>query len=626
MALSPQFLDELRARVGLADTIGRRVKLQRKGREHMGLCPFHNEKTPSFTVNEDKGFFHCFGCGAHGDVIGFVMRMEHLSFPEAIERLAAEAGLAVPQSSPEERARAERLKTLGTALEAACVFYEKQLQGSAGRVARDYLARRGLDEVTIARFRLGFSPEGNTLKAHLLKEGYKEAMLLEAGLLGRNEERNETFDYFRGRVMFPIADARGRIVAFGARTLGDAQPKYLNSREGELFHKGKMLYGLAHARRAAAETGELVVVEGYMDVIALHKAGFPVAVAPLGTALTEAQLGELWRLVDEPTLCFDGDAAGGRAAARAAERALPLLKPGKSLRIARLPQGEDPDTLVQHQGVRAMRAVLEAAVPLVDFIWQLEAAAHPATTPERRARLEQRIEAVAARIQDGAVSRAYRRALRDRFWESAGIQRAKAPRRAYGGARRQPGAVEAPPAGLVNPVDLDTLQLRHLQGLIAAVVNHPALLDAFGEEFGTLEAARGDGSGAPGELDNLRQAIIKTWAPDIDSETLKNHLMALGYGGTLGRILSQEVYAAVPFANPSLGGDEVKRAWRHSYELYLLRQRVRPDKDIAEHEHAEAMSEESLSRLRALRQIEMDEPSIGDLDRDEFHQREKKTG
>ncbi|MFI4988621.1 MAG: DNA primase, partial [Alphaproteobacteria bacterium] len=285
MALSPQFLDELRARVGLVEAIARRVKLQRKGREHVGLCPFHNEKSPSFTVNEEKGFFHCFGCGAHGDVIGFVMRSEHLSFPEAVERLAAEAGLAVPQSSPQERARAETLKTLGAALEAACVFYEKQLMSAGGRTAFDYLKRRGLDEVTIARFRLGFAPERNALKSHLQKEGYGEALLLEAGLLAKSEERNETFDYFRGRVMFPIADARGHVVAFGARTLSDATPKYINSREGELFHKGKMLYGLAHARRGAAERGQLIVVEGYMDVIALHQAGFNEAVAPLGTAL-----------------------------------------------------------------------------------------------------------------------------------------------------------------------------------------------------------------------------------------------------------------------------------------------------------------------------------------------------
>src|SRR5579875_491518 len=365
MALSPQFLDELRGRLGFVEVISRRVKLQRKGREHAGLCPFHSEKTPSFWVNEEKGFFHCFGCGAHGDVIGFVMRSESLSFPEAVERLAAEAGLAVPQSSPHESARA---------------FYETQLQGGAGREALDYLRRRGLDDVTIARFRLGFASQGNALKAHLLREGYDEALLLEAGLLGRNAERQETYDYFRGRVIFPIADGRGRIVAFGGRVLGEGTPKYLNSREGELFHKGRMLYGLAHARRGAAEEGRLVVVEGYMDVIALHQAGFGIAVAPLGTALTEAQLGELWRLVDEPILCFDGDAAGQRAAARAAERALPLLKPGKSLRFVTLPAGEDPDTLIQRQGVAAMREILEGARPLIDLVWELEVVLHAADT------------------------------------------------------------------------------------------------------------------------------------------------------------------------------------------------------------------------------------------------------
>lgn len=624
MALSPQFLDELRARIGLVDVISRRVKLQRKGREHLGLCPFHNEKTPSFTVNEGKGFFHCFGCGAHGDAIGFLMRSDHLSFPEAVERLAAQAGLAVPQSSPQERARAEKFKSLATALEAACAFYEKQLQNPAGREALDYLHRRGLDDVTIARFRLGWSPPGNPLKTHLLKEGYTEAMLLEAGLLGRSEERDETFDYFRGRVIFPIADIRGRVVAFGGRILGEGEPKYLNSRDSEIFHKGRMLYGLAHARRGAVETGQLVVVEGYTDVIAMHKAGFNTAVAPLGTALTEAQLGELWRLVDEPILCFDGDAAGQRAAARAAERALPLLKPGKSLCFVELPPGEDPDTLILDQGAGALREHLTRARPLVDLVWQLEMGANPADTPERQARLEQQIEQIVRRIQDAAVQRAYRRSLREQFWRTFGPPGLKKGGVIKGGVKssfRGPfkgRGKEMPAAGPSASGDVRILLLRHQQGLVAAIVNHPGLMDQLGEAFGTLDLPAG-------ELDKLRREIIKTWAPDIDSEALKNHLRASGFGGILDRVLSREVYATAPFADPIRFPDEAATGWRHSHEL-LSRRRARREIDEAEREHAKNMTEESLTRLRALQhQIEADGLDAAEEDRNELFLRDNKA-
>ena len=615
MALSPQFLDELRGRVGLAEVISRRVKLKRQGREHSGLCPFHNEKTPSFTVNEDKGFFHCFGCGAHGDVIGFVMRSEHLSFPEAIERLAAEAGLEVPQSSPQERARAERLKTLGSALEAAARFYEEQLASAAGRTARDYLERRGLDATTIARFRLGFAPERNQLKSRLLREGYPEAMLLEAGLIARSEERTESYDYFRGRVMFPIADPRGRVVAFGARALGEATPKYLNSRESELFHKGRMLYGLAHARKGAGESGRLIVVEGYMDVIALHQAGFSEAVAPLGTALSEAQLALLWRLVDEPILCFDGDQAGARAAARAAERALPLLVPGKSLRFVALPSGEDPDSLLRREGgIDVMRTLLDEARPLVDLVWESEIAALPSDTPERRARLKERIGTTAARIKHEAVGRAYREELWERYQRL--FKSEAGPARAGGRPAHGQGRREAPAsAGLSGPRRPEALPRLGREGLVAAVVNRPALLDSLGEAFGTLALAQG-------ELDSLRREIIKAWAPDIDSETLKNHLLASGYGGALARVLSQDSW----IAGPELSLEEASKAWRHCYDLLVGADSAR-EVERAEREFAEHASDEGLLRLQASRRefLALKEHAL-DHERDELLFRKRKRG
>ena len=334
MAFPPGFLDELRGRISLPGLVSRQVKLERRGREFAGLCPFHTEKTPSFYVVEDKNFFHCFGCGAHGDAIGFVMRADNLDFLEAVEKLAGEAGLAVPQSTPEEREKAQRQKTLLETLEAAAAFYEARLWSPAGSTARNYLGARGLDADTIRRFRLGWAPDDRQSLKRALVADFSEALLVEAGLLHRPEE-GEAFDYFRNRVMFPIGDRAGRIIAFGGRVLADGQPKYLNSPESPIFQKGRVLYGWSAARAAAADRRDAIVTEGYMDVIALHRAGFASAVAPLGTALTEYQLEELWRLGPEPILCFDGDAAGQRAAARALRRALPLLRPGRSLRFAR---------------------------------------------------------------------------------------------------------------------------------------------------------------------------------------------------------------------------------------------------------------------------------------------------
>jgi len=393
MAFAPEFLDEIRARVLLAGIVGRQVKLTRRGREHSGLCPFHNEKTPSFTVSEDKGFYHCFGCGAHGDVIGFVMRMEGLSFPEAVERLAGEAGLQVPQASPEERAAERRRADLYDVVEAAAAWFEERLAGAEGAEAHAYLTGRGLRAETVAAFRLGYAPDRRgMLRKALNARGLGDAQLAEAGLIKLPGAPNEAAteaprDYFFNRIIFPITDRRGRVIAFGGRALGESRAKYLNSPETPLFHKGRVLYNLARARQAAHDSGELIVCEGYMDVIAIGQAGFPAAVAPLGTAITEEQIAELWRLADEPVLCLDGDQAGRRAGFRTAERALGLLRPGRSLRFAALPEGADPDSLVQGQGPAALRTVLAAARPLSEMLWLIETDGRRFETPERQAAL-----------------------------------------------------------------------------------------------------------------------------------------------------------------------------------------------------------------------------------------------
>ncbi len=500
MAFPPGFIDELRARVSLSDLVGRKVPLKRKNAsEYTGLCPFHNEKTPSFTVSEKKGFFYCFGCHEKGSAIDFVMKTEGLSFPESVEKLAREVGLPVPRATPQERERAERASTLQEVVEQAARWFQKQLRLPVGRHGLDYLRGRGLSDEVIDDFRLGFAPDSRDgLIGALKREGATLDKLVEAGLAIQPEERGrEPYDRFRGRVMFTINDRRGRAIAFGGRVMGQGEPKYLNSPETPLFHKGANLYCLDRAREAATKNQPVIVAEGYMDVIALHGAGFTGAVAPLGTALTEGQLGELWKLADEPYLCFDGDNAGRRAAQRAADRALPLLRPGKSLRFLSLPAGEDPDSLIRARGPDAVRRVLELARPLADVLWDMETDGKPADTPERRASIRAALFAKAAEIADPSVKSLYNEEFKDRFYKAFG--RRSAPN---GGGRWQPGARRAfgtmgrgmslePPAPFapgtaarMAGADLDSSRLE--RALLGALIERPALLHIVIEELHPL--------------------------------------------------------------------------------------------------------------------------------------------
>ena len=358
MRFPPEFLDRLRNHLPISEVIGKRVPIRRHGREFQALCPFHKEKSPSFTVNDEKGFFHCFGCAAHGDAIGFIMNFEGVTYPEAVERLAIEAGLPVPKMTREAEESERKRHTLEDAVALAARWFAEQLATPAGTEARDYLRDRGLSAETIEQFGVGFAPNlREALKAALIRQGLPEAMLVEAGLLSVPDS-GAPYDRFRGRLMFPIKNAQGKIVAFGGRILASAETnrtaKYLNSPETPLFKKGELLFAYDVAARLARDAGTIIVAEGYMDVIALHQAGFTHAVAPLGTAITEAQLRLLWRAASEPTLCLDGDAAGQRAMQRAAELALPLLKPGFGLKFAVLPAGEDPDSLIRKSGSAAL--------------------------------------------------------------------------------------------------------------------------------------------------------------------------------------------------------------------------------------------------------------------------------
>lgn len=440
MAITPQWKDELRARITLSTLVQRTVKLTRAGREWKGCCPFHDEKTPSFYVNDQKQFYHCFGCGAHGDAISWMVDHAGLQFMDAVKELAAMAGMEVPAPDPAMAKRAEQRASLIDVTEAAQRFFVDSLAAPVGKVARDYLERRGFSPQVMREFGFGWAPDDRQALPKALAQ-FGEEMLEGAGMRAANEQ-GERYDRFRGRVMLPIQDARGRVIAFGGRILDKREgvAKYLNSPDTELFDKGRTLYNLHRAAPAARQSGRVVVVEGYMDVIALANAGIADVVAPLGTALTEMQLELLWRMADAPVLCFDGDTAGQRAAMRAIARALPLLAPMRSLGIVRLPAGLDPDDLIKAQGKGAMERLLASPAPLIDMLWEFERDAQPLATPEAKAGLKARLMAHVETIADPEIKGLYRRELSDRF--SAFAYPPRPPRPAF-----QPGQRNAPRGG-----------------------------------------------------------------------------------------------------------------------------------------------------------------------------------
>jgi DNA primase len=547
MALPASFLDELRTRTPLAAVVGRRVRLARSGRQWKGCCPFHGEKTPSFYVYDD-GHYHCFGCGAHGDAIGFVMQSEGAGFMEAVERLATEAGIDVPKPSPEAAEVERKRHDLGSVLDIAQASYARRLFLPEGRQALSYLLGRGLSEATIRRFGLGWSGEGRgALASELARDGITVDQLHEAGLMRRDHETGQAFDLFFNRVMFPIRDRRGRVISFGGRILGDGQPKYVNGPETALFAKRRTLYALDFAREAVRGGARLVVVEGYMDVIALAQAGIGGAVAPLGTALTEEQLQELWQLAPAPILCFDGDAAGARATARAAELALPLLAPERTLQLATLPTGEDPDTLVRRRGSGGMRTVLEAARPLAAALYDLMREAGGETTPEQRAAFRARLEAAAKRIPDRALAGEYRRVLLDRFYA------------ARPGPGRRPLAPHRAPIRAAPVAGADAAERSRI--LTAILLRHPSLLPDVEPAYAALDL--------PEPLDRLREALC-SWANTadvLDSSALTDHLTNSGLQTEAEQVLAAEPFPLPACALPTALPAEAEGGWYHYYGL-----------------------------------------------------------
>ena len=485
-----KFCDELRAKISIVDVVSSKVKLVRKGREYQACCPFHNERTPSFTVNEAKGFYHCFGCGAHGDIIKFEMEANNLPFMDAIRKLADKAGLQVPQISKESHEEAVKRNSLYDIMEMACRFFEKSLHLPEGQRAMDYFHHRGFEEDIITKFRLGYAPNNNGLKALLASKGISEHDMAELGLIAIPEDKSRRpHDFFRDRVMIPIMDKAGRVIAFGGRIMGDGQPKYLNSPETPLFNKRRVLYNLNNARDRAFAARNIIICEGYMDVIALDKYGFGYAVAPLGTALTEDQIGEAWKVCPEPTLCFDGDGAGIRAAIRSIDRGLPILKAGYSLKYVFLPDKMDPDEFLKAHGHDAFAEYLKNTTPLVKLLWRKNVEGRVFDTPEQKALIEKNVMEEVAKIQDEKVRGYYSQEMQNYiynelgrgFWKNQNY--AKKTNHYVRGDERKPQPAQS--ARVERPkVSLDELVVKFV---LAAMVYYPSLIAEYEEKMGMFD-------------------------------------------------------------------------------------------------------------------------------------------
>src|SRR6476661_8690749 len=625
MRFSPQFLDELRARIPVSEVVGKRVKLTRSGREFKGLSPFNKEKTASFFVNDQKMAWFDFSSGKNGSIFDFVMETEGVSFPEAVERLAQMAGVPLPKVSREDDAREARRKTLHEVMEIAAKFFEATLAAKLGARARGYLADRGLDAATQLKFRLGYAPgERFALKEHLGNQGVSVEAMVETGLLIAGDDIPVPFDRFRDRVMFPITDLRGRVIAFGGRALEkDAQAKYLNSPETPLFHKGATLYNIGPARQAAHDGATVVAVEGYVDVIAMVSAGFPAAVAPLGTALTEDQLSLIWKMADEPVLCFDGDNAGLRAAYRAVDLALPRLAPGKSLKFALLPQGQDPDDLVRSGGREAVSEVIAAARPLAGMLWARETEGHSFDTPERRAALEARVNEVTAGIADDAVRKYYRQdfsARLSQFFAPERAQQGEARRRDNwreprpGGNWRQRRNSEwqrgdAPrPAGRSTPYVVLSQQLasspvhrghrtavpRREALILLAALNHPWLLHDHLEELAALEFRHADAERLKGALID-----IAAHASALDAGALRAELAGRNLTEAMDRVAqSITTPSSVWGAQPEAAPDDVLVTWQQLVALHRQWHSLTKELKDAEQALGQDGSEANYLRLR----------------------------
>ncbi len=561
MRFPPSFIERLRSHFLLSEIIGARIAIKKAGREYHALCPFHNEKSPSFTINDEKNFYHCFGCGEHGDAISFLMKYERLTYPETIERLSSDAGIPMPKPDPIEARRADAEKTIHDVLDAAATWFEQQLAANA--LPQDYLKKRGLAADTQKQFRIGYAPDGrNALHQHLLKAGFPQPLQAQAGLIILPEGGGVPYDRFRGRVMFPIRNASGKIIAFGGRLIVDTAnsklPKYLNSPETAVFKKGEMLFNLDLAKRAARERNMAVVMEGYMDVVSTAQAGVDYAVATLGTAVTPEHLRLLWQLCKEPVLCLDGDAAGKRAMARAAEIVLPLLKPGCSLRFALLPRGEDPDTYIRKHGKASFEAIVNNAQRLSQSLWESLSQQYRLDIPEGLAALEDACKKLTDKITDPTVRHDYldylRRqisACRQRLWDKTRTK----------GKPVQPRSPQVMQMMVSHQsAALDAVIRQMFSGLLI----FPALLhkSAVVEVLSHLDIRNAG-------VDALRNALLSaSEQPGIDNpDALAAYLQTQLPGMALGNMLGESL--ALPY-RPSLTIEDAWQLWNENVCAYQL--------------------------------------------------------
>jgi DNA primase len=553
MQFTPSFLDEIRARLRPSEVVRKKVSLKAHGHVHKGLCPFHKEKSPSFTVDDTRGTYHCFGCGVHGDIIKFVMETERMTFPEAVTQLAGEAGVAMPAPDPHYVERAKIAKSLYEVMELACQYFQAQLKEPSGAVARDYLTGRSLKAASIEKFRIGYAPDSrNALRQYLATKGITQQEMLDVGLLASND-KGDVYDKFRGRVMFPICDIKNRVVAFGGRVLGDGQPKYLNSPETVLFKKSDILYNENNARVLAIKTGKVVVSEGYMDVIALDAAGIKTAVAPMGTAVTEKHLQMLWRLAKEPVICLDGDNAGKRAMERVAHLCLPLLEPGNTFKFATLIDNMDPDDFIKRAGVEAMRKVLQSAMPLSEVLWEVESSKQSTNTPERRAELESRLNRLADQIKNATVQKYYKDFFRAKLWEHNKKQYVK-----------NKNITKLTQNDVNFGLDVNNISGREAM-LLLLLLNCPKLLknEEVRKEFDNehLEFSSD-------KLDKIRQAILEICHRDeeINTENLHIHLVNSGLGNDIKHLESIKEFNV----ENNTCENKALPEWRYHFSRYQL--------------------------------------------------------
>ncbi|MFN7663184.1 MAG: DNA primase [Alphaproteobacteria bacterium] len=579
---SPALLAEIKRRLPLSEIIGKIVLLRKKGHEYHGLCPFHQEKTPSFTVNNGKEFYHCFGCGQHGSVFDFLIHQNHLTFTEAVQKAAEMAGVSLPALRPDSKEKDTLTPALLQVLETACQFFQDTLLQPQGKEALRYvLDQRKISNATLQKFRLGLAPaDKDGLKNHLLNKGHDLNHIQMAGLLSQWDD-GTWHDKFRNRLMFPITNPKGHVIAFGGRLLGPGEPKYLNSPETPVFHKGNILYNWAHAQNSAQKKNPLVVVEGYMDVISLTQHGYERVVAPLGTALTETQIQSLWKMSSEPLLCFDGDDAGQRAARRAAERALPFLKPGMSVSFLPLPATEDPDTFIQKNGLSGWHNLLAQAQPLADLLWSSEIKEYKRHTPEERALLEKTLEGFAQQIQDPLVKSYYNREFKNRLFEWG---------RAYKKPVLSPGS-----ARNKKPHKINVMQLQE-RILLATFILHPALENTLHEEFAFLTLA------TP-EYDQLHQEILNYFSMNLplEKDTLTTYLRNKGHDQIVNVLLGNDIFLHAPFLSlESLS--HVLEGWRQVYDTHRHKQGKKEELQDAKQRLQNHLSPEEWERYKRLKE------------------------